>query len=184
MSTAAKHLSAPVTPRIDAIEDQARVYASARARLAEAVTELEDELRAIRAQRIGEIKSRVHAAGGEQSKLRQLLAAHPELFAGKHRTVTVDGVKVGYRKQRGKVVIADEAATIKRIRERLPADQAELLIKVSERVHKPAVYDLIAADLKRLGITIEDDADVVVVKPVDGEVDKLVDRLLAEYADE
>jgi len=76
------------------------------------------------------------------------------------------------------VTFADEAATINRIRQQLPTAQAELLIKRTEKVHKPGVYDLTAADLKRLGITIDADSDEVVIKPIDGEIDKLVDALL------
>ena len=82
------------------------------------------------------------------------------------------------------VTFADEAATINRIRQQLPTAQAELLIKRTEKVHKPGVYDLTAADLKRLGITIDADSDEVVIKPIDGEIDKLVDALLKAYSND
>ncbi|MCR6497388.1 hypothetical protein LJB71_14990 [Thermomonas sp. S9] len=73
---------------------------------------------------------------------------------------------------------------IERIRRLLPAEQAALLIRVREAVHKPAVYDLTAGDLKRLGIRIEDDCDVVVVKDVAGELDRMLERLLADLSEE
>ncbi len=168
---------------IDNVEDATRAYAAARARLAAEVEALETALAEVRRRHIGAIKTLADKAGTQQAGLRALIEQVPDLF-DRPKTITVDGVKVGYRKAKGKVVVVDEAATIARIRKLLPADQAELLIRRTEAVHKPGVYDLIAADLKRLGITIEDDTDEVVIKPVGSDIDKLVDALLKSYAED
>jgi hypothetical protein len=45
-------------------------------------------------------------------------------------------------------------------------------------VHKPAVYDLVAGDLKRLGIKISDDTDVAIAKIAGADIERMVDALL------
>lgn len=168
---------------IDVIEDSARSYAAVRADLVGEVEELEAELAEVRRRHIGGIKMLAGKAACKHAILKDLLEQAPELF-GRPKTITVDGIKIGYRKAKGKVTVADEEATIARIRKLLPADQAELLVRRRESVHKPGVYDLTAGDLKRLGIAIEDDTDEVVIKPVDGDLDKLVDALLKSYTED
>lgn len=167
---------------IHEIEKLTNAFAAARDKLAARVTELEAELDACKRRRMPAIKKAVAEAADAQAQLRIALSAAPHLFE-KPKTQTFAGVRVGYMKQRGQVIIDDESAVIKRIREQLPVSQAELLIRVRESVHKPAVYDLTAGDLKRLGIRLEDDEDVVTVKPVDGEVDKLINAMLKEAGD-
>lgn len=164
---------------IENIEGLTRRYADARAVLAGRVQALQMQIDRLRTKHINSIRAGVREAAGIHAALYSLIEANPKGFV-KPKTLTVAGVRVGYMKQKGKVVIEDEEAVIKRIRKLLPAEQAELLIRVQESVHKPAVYDLTAGDLKRLGITVTADEDVVVIKPVDTEVDKLVNALLKD----
>lgn len=161
------------------IEAQTRAYAEARSALTEHVRALQAEIDAARGRHIEAIRAAVRDCADQHDRLHAALSQAPHLFE-RPKTQTFSGVRVGWQKQRGKVEIPDEAKTIARIRAQLPTAQADLLIRVTERVHKPGVYDLTAADLRRLGITITDDTEIVTIKPVDGEVDKLVDALLAE----
>ena len=46
------------------------------------------------------------------------------------------------------------------------------------------VQELSAAELKKIGVTVTDAGDQTVVKPVDSEVDKMVDALLKAAAGE
>jgi len=121
----------------------------------------------------------VEKATEAKMALYEAIKQHPELF-NKPKTQTFSGIKVGITKQKGKVTFDDEAKVIDRIEKKLPEDQAELLIRVSKNVQKQAVYDLLAADLKRLGISISDDENSVVIKPTDGDIDKIVSALLNE----
>jgi hypothetical protein len=161
------------------IERLARVYASERETLTQQVEALRAIIAEAQRQHLPQIRAAIGRTGEAHAQLAAAIEARPELFK-RPRTVTFAGVKVGYQKQKGKVVIRDEAGTIQRIRELLPREQAELLIRRVEAVHKPGVYDLTAADLKRLGIRIEDDTDMVLIKPVDSDVDKLVSALLKD----
>lgn len=126
-----------------------------------------------------EQRARATAAADRKEELLAAIRSAPELF-GRPRTRAHAGVKFGYQKRRGQVVIPAESATIRRIRDLLPAEQAELLIRVRESVHKPAVYDLTAADLKRLGIEIGNDADEVIAKIAGEDIERMVDALLRD----
>lgn len=159
------------------IELLAAAAAEARGVLAERVQHLQDSIDALTRAALPEIRQAVRAAAGDLDRLRAAIEAAPELFE-KPRTRVLNGIRCGYMKQRGEVSMADEAKTIERIRSLLPKDQAALLIRTRESVHKPAVYDLTAADLKRLGISIAEDHDAVYIKLADSAVDKVVAALL------
>lgn len=161
------------------IEKLTETYAAARGQLAEHVGGLTAKIDALKRQHLREIRAAVAVAKDAEAALQAAITASPDLF-DKPRTRTLHGVKVGLQKARGTVTWGDEDAVIKRIRAQLPKDQAELLIRTEEKVHKPGVYDLSAADLKRLGIEIKGAGDVPVIKDTTGEVDKLVDALLKD----
>lgn len=163
------------------IEQFAAAYATERDSLAALVTDMNDALEQVKRARLGAIKQAVQQARQAQADLKAAIEDGKALF-DKPRTRVLHGVKVGLTKQRGAVEFDDEAKVVARIRAQLPKDQAELLIRVKESVHKPSVYDLTAADLKRLGIRLTDDCDAVVIKSVDSDVDKLISALLAEDA--
>lgn len=165
------------------IEAYTQAYAEERDELASIITSLQAVIDEARRRAMPEIREAVRRAGEARDRLNTAVAAAPELF-DKPRTRVIAGVKVGYQKQKGKVEFDDEGKVIERIRAHLPRDQAELLIRVRESVHKPAVYDLTAGDLKRLGIRITDDCDEIVIRPVDSEVDKLVAALLDEAGED
>ena len=170
--------------RLDKIEDQARAYAAANAATLRLADDLKAAIAAVCAAHVGKIKTAAGAAAVEREALMELLKDAADLFGAPRRSLTVDGVRVGWKKERGKVVITDEAAVVKRIEDRLPADQAELLIRRTAKVHKPGVFDLTAADLKRLGIQIEADSDAPFIKDIEVPIDKLVAGLMDEFAEQ
>lgn len=165
------------------IDRLAQDYAAAREALAGTKMALDEEAAAIKRKYIGRIRKLVETGKERGAALSAAIAASPELFI-KPRTVILHGVRLGIMKQRGEIGWDDEQKVIKRIREQLPADQAELLIRVKESVAKAAVYDLTAADLKRLGIRVEGASDVVTIKDAAGDLDKWLDAMLAEEPEE
>lgn len=161
------------------IEQLAAHYADARAALVEKASTLQRAMDDARVQHLPAIRA-AHARLGEaQAALHEAIKNAPDLFE-KPKTRVLHNVKFGYQSQPARVTFANEAATIARIRERLPEDQAALMIRTSESVHKPAVYDLSAADLKRLGISVTTGEDRVIIKSTDSAVDKLIKALTAD----
>lgn len=164
---------------IETIEKHAGDYAADRAHLAAIVGRMNAEIEAIKAKYLPPIRVAVRHVAERHDTLRAAIEDGQDLFV-KPKTRVLMGVKVGYRKQKGSVTFADEAAVIERIKRLLPEEQAALLIRVRESLDKNACYDLAVPDLKRLGIGVERDEDIPVIKPADSEVDKLVDALLKD----
>lgn len=159
------------------IETLAQRYAEIYRELEGSVQALEDGVRALKRKLLPAIRRLAEESAVRKGELLAAVSAAPDLFE-KPRTQIMSGVKVGLQKRRGTIAIDDEAATIRRIRELLPRDQAELVIRVRESVHKPAVYDLTAGDLKRLGIKIESDTDEAIAKIAGEDIERMVDALL------
>ena len=161
------------------IEQLTNAYASQRDVLAARVQALHDEIEAAKRKALPAIRQAVGQAADARNKLQAAIQDNPRLFV-KPKSAIFSGVQVGYRKKKGKIVIDDDEAVITRIRRELPEDQAELLIRVTESVDKNAVGTLAVSDLKRLGIRVTADGDEPFIKPVDSDVDKLVNALLAD----
>lgn len=165
------------------VEQFVEVYALQRRALKFQVEALQAKVSEIKSQHLPSIREHAARLSALHAELEDMIREAPELFA-KPRTRIVHGVKIGIQKRKGSVEWDDEDAVVERIRKLLPADQAELLIRVRRSVHKPAVYDLSAADLKRLGIRVVADGDDVVIRSTDDEVERFVDALLREGAEE
>lgn len=166
-----------MTKTLTEIESLAEKYAEAHSRLGEDVEAVEAAIRNIKKKMLPIIKRRAAEAAAAKQELVTAVEASPGLFE-KPRTRLFHGVKCGLGKKKGRVEWDDEGKVIARIEKLLPKDQVELLIRTDKSVHKPAVYDLTAADLKRLGITIVGDGDEPVVKVTGSDIEKLVDALL------
>jgi DNA-binding ferritin-like protein (Dps family) len=161
------------------IESLAQAYAERYRELQGAVQALEDGVRTIKRKLLPTIRRLAEEGAAHKSALLAAVGDSKALFEKpKPRTRLIAGVKVGLQKRRGQVVIDDEEATLRRIRELLPKDQAELVIRTKESVHKPAVYDLTAGDLKRLGIKVDADTDEAIAKIAGEDIEGMVDALL------
>lgn len=169
---------------LEYIEHIAESYRGARDALREEATDANAAIDAVKAHCMPRLRAALVKVAALESQLRDAIATSSPALWQRPRTRVIHGVKVGWQKLRGKVEIADEAKVIARIRDLLPADQAELLIRRRETVHKPAVYDLTAGDLRRLGITVTDDIDQVIVRDVASELDRALEALLADAARE
>jgi hypothetical protein len=167
---------------LDIIELRAADFRAARDSLRLYAADANAEMERVKQKHLPMLRAALALVANAESTLRESIqGSAPDLWR-KLRTRTFHGVRVGWTKQRGKVEIDDETKVIERIRKLLPAEQAELLIRTREAVHKPGVYDLTAADLKRLGIRIADDSDVVVIKDLASELDRAIEALLAQAA--
>ncbi len=161
---------------LNGISKLTETYAAKRRLLTEAVDGLEAELAAVRKKHIGQIKRYVAVTAEAQDVLRAAIEENPAVFS-KPKSRIIDGVKIGFRKMKGEIIIANTARTLERLKEMFGVC-ADTYIKTEEKPIKNALATLSGADLKKLGVRIEDDMEEVVISPVDSEVDKLVDALL------
>jgi len=163
------------------IERQAQKYSQAREVLAGHVADFNAALDKLRQQYLPGIRKAAARCQDLQSELARDIAPRPDLFV-KPRTMTLSGIKVGFQKGKGKLVWDDEEKVVARIKDKYSKQRADVLIIVTEKPSKEALGLLPAAELKALGVTIEDAADTVYIKAIDSEIDKLVARILDEGA--
>lgn len=167
------------------LEDIARtsgMFAARREALAGALMAFEEERSALERKHFGRLRRLAIAMKTAEAQLRSEIGAAPELFV-RPRTVIFHGIKIGFAKGRGRIEWEDDERVVKLIRRHCP-DQIDLLIKLTEKPVKDALQQLSAEELKKLGVTVEDTGDVVVVKPVDSEIDKALRALMRELPDE
>jgi hypothetical protein len=160
------------------IEKLAKEYSDTRANLRDRVTHLEDEIMDLKKKYLPGIRRAVEAASEKQSKLKAAVEASPDFFQ-KPRTQTLYGIRFGFMKQKGKIGWEDDELVIKLIKKHFP-DTYETYIKTVEKPLKAVLETLSVAELKKIGVEATESGDAVVIKPVDSEVDKLVDSLLKE----
>jgi hypothetical protein len=166
------------------IQKLVKEFSDARKILRDRVEVLDEGIRALKKRYLPGIRSAVETAKEKQTNLSNSIADSKDLFV-KPRTMTLFGIRFGIEKQKGKIEWEKGAVPgiVKMIKKLFP-DSWETYIKVKEEPMKKTLATLPSADLKKLGIQINDTGDAVVIKPVDSEVDKLVDALLNEKKEE
>lgn len=121
----------------------------------------------------------VAAARAElEAELVALVEAAPSLFI-KPRSISVDGVKCGYRKEEDGLDWDDEQRVIQRI-EDLHPELYHLLVRETKSLVADALSQLEARQLRQIGARIISGADRVFVSVGESEVDKLVKAIMAD----
>jgi hypothetical protein len=147
---------------------------------------LQVEVKTVQDGSLPEIRRVARRIAKQHDELKSLIAANAELFI-RPRTHIVDGLKFGLQKQTGTISWADDAKLCARIHKLcaegvIPEHQAELLIQTTEKPLSKAVEKLDGTVLKRLGVEVGKDGDAVLIKSVDGEVEKAVKALIKDAA--
>lgn len=163
-------------PTMNDIQARARAYADARDKLAELVAALNDGLEQLKRDSLPGIRRAIQRASERQAELKALIEDAPDLFV-KPRTVVMHGVRVGFEKGKGRIEFEDADRVVKLIKKHL-SGQADVLIATKETPVKKALAQLSVKELKAIGCTVDEAGDVVVIRPVDTDVDKLVTALM------
>ena len=164
------------------INQKTKEYSEARGVLEGRVQHLNNMIEEAKRRLLPGIKRAVDAAAEKKAALKAAIEEGAGLFQ-KPRTVVMYGIKVGLKKGVGEIEWEDADQVIKLIKKHF-ADQADVLIQTKEKPLKKALQQLSVADLKKLGITVEETGDQVVIKGTDSDVDKLVKALLKEHENE
>jgi len=155
-------------------------YSTDRMELSKRVATFQDQIAAINRRFLPGIKAAASRATDSQALLRDAIEGSPDLFV-KPRTMTLHGIKVGYQKGKGKIEFDDPERVVELIEKLLP-DLVSALIETKRVPVKDALKNLSVKDLRRIGCTVEETGDQIVIKAADSEVDKLVARILVEGA--
>ena len=162
---------------MESIAGLCKSYSDARERLADTTEAIRAEQRRAVRQRIRGLKARAAEVSAARDELREAIAENPALFQ-KPRTRALEGVKVGYRKQPGRVE-CDEGRAIARIRKLYPDRQSDL-IRVRESLNRSAMKHLDARILASIGVTVIQVDDQIVIAAANDDLDKLVEALLSD----
>jgi len=168
-------------PSLGDIETLAKTYSEAHTKLADEVRVVEEEMARVKRQHLARLRRLVDTAANARERLAAAVAEAPGCFESP-RTMTFHGVKCGFQKGKGKLEYPDGGKVCDLIRKHFP-DREDALIKTNEAPVKVALNQLSAAELRRIGVTVIEAGDEVVVRVTDSEIDKLVDALLKDAAD-
>lgn len=145
------------------------------------IAALESDLEEVKAKHLPILKRQAAVVARREAELTAAIEANPGLFV-KPRTVTLHGIKAGFSSSVGKVAF-DDSDTVVRLIRRLRKDDAELFIHKKEEPNKAALKTLTTDELARLGCRIEGAGDVVTVKRVAGDVEKLIKKLIEKMVE-
>lgn len=163
---------------IAAIETAAKDFSEARAALSAVCQSMLADIEVAKARHLEQLKAAVATAKAKHAAAGALLQESPELFI-RPRSYVFHGVKLGYQKEKGELVIENEEKTVKLIKKHFP-DKADLLITTVEKASKKALGQMTGDDLKKLGVEVAADTDVIFVKDTAADVDKLVAAFLKD----
>lgn len=165
-------------PTLGEIETLTKSWADAQDSLVETIQGLEDAVESLRRQYLPALKRQVAIAAERKAQLRAAIEDARPLFT-RPKTLVIHGVKVGYEKGKEEVIIEDEDLTVALLEKHFP-EQKDLYIKTKKTVKKRAVKDLSELELKSIAVTVTDPGDIVVIKSMDSQIKKYVDKLLKE----
>ena len=139
------------------------------------ISELNDEIDALTREKMPAIKKLAARVASQHTELETAITAEPQLFQ-KPRTLTLHGIKCGFRKSEGRVEFDDPELVVKKIYQNF--DAPEPYLRIVTQPNKEALATLPGTDLKRLGCRIVDTTDVVVIKSVDSDIEKKINVFL------
>lgn len=167
---------------IEMIQKKTQQYADARLLLADVVRALHDQMEVSKRDLLPQIKKAVAKARDLEADLLAQIEESADLFV-KPKSLSFHGIKIGYQKGKGKLDFDDADLVVRLIKKHF-SEQADILIKTTEKPIKDALSQLTAAELKKLSITVEETGDVPFIRDTTSDVDKLVKALLKGVEEE
>lgn len=148
--------------------------------LKHSVSKLNAERKDIEARYLPTIARRVKLIGENKITLTDLVFNNRKTLFDKPKTRIFSDIKVGLRKQPGRLGVSDEAKTLAAIAKHCP-EQLDTLAPAARRISKEALEKIPADMLKKLGVEISADDEKVIVEPQDSDVEKAVAALIQQF---
>jgi hypothetical protein len=164
------------------IDGLAKDYSEARQRLRDLVNDLNDQIEAVKKKALPGIRRAVETTAARESTLRSAVQERTDLFK-RPRSLVFHGIKVGFQKAKGQLLWEDDGVVVKALKKLFP-EAWETYVQVIEKPMKSALAGLAGADLKRIGVTVTNDTDEVLIKSTDSDIDKLVNAWLKKEAED
>jgi phage host-nuclease inhibitor protein Gam len=158
------------------LDSQAGEFDSESSKLEQMIADLEADLETVKRKHLTLLKRQAGVVANREAALIAAIEAAPELFK-KPRTLMMHGVKLGYTTSQGRVEFEDADQVVKLIR-RYYADLLDEFVRTKEEPSKDALRRLTEPELAKICCRIEGAGDVVVLKRVAGDIEKLISRLI------
>ncbi len=162
--------------KLQKIERSCTKLSGERERLAAKVAVLQKQVDQVKKRHVAGIRRLMARVAAAHLATHELVTAAPELFEDP-KSLVISGVKVGFKKSRDRLEIANEEKTIALIRRLYPENHASF-VQVSETAIKAALAQLDDAALKRLKVERIDGSNESFCRPQDSELDSLLVALL------
>lgn len=173
-------MNTPQTPQtaytMAEIETAAYDLSKTRDQLSDIVSELQQKIEQLQRSKASQIKRLVEEMAQRHNHLHNMIDGSRAAFK-QPRTQVFHGIKVGLKKGRGGIDFDDEQKVVSLIKKHFPKQQ-DVLIRTIEEPNIKAIEELAIDELKRIGCTVTGTEDVILIKPVDGLVEKFVNALL------
>jgi hypothetical protein len=144
---------APCRDQLELIAANAADLQLARRRLADTARQADEALAQVRSEWGVKLRCAASAVADREAAILDLVRDNQPLFA-RPQSVEFDGVRVGWRKGKGKLVLPESEILMKRIGNVLTRAQKAAVVKVKVSVLKGPLAKLPGEILKRLGVDV------------------------------
>lgn len=156
----------------------AREHSRDRALLSDRVSTLQDEIERLKRRYLPGIRNAAAKSRESRQALATLIEENPSDFK-RPRTLEISGIKFGFQKQKGKIVFKTAETVISAIKKKLPG-KASLIIETVQKIKKGELNKLSVEEAKKIGLTVTQDTDAILIKSTTDDIDKLVAKMLEE----
>ena len=165
-------------PTLTNIAEITKVYSHAHEHLAGIVQDMQADMDKVKSKYDGALRDAIASTATAKLSLHTALTLTPELFKSP-RTQIFHGVKVGFQKGKGVIAFDDADKVVALLRKNF-GDNAIAYISTVETPDKKMLQDMPVSELKKVGCELVGTGDKVVIKHIDGEVEKMVAALLKD----
>ena len=166
------------SPDITKLEKLCQRYDAECMALEAGVAALEADLEAVKQRHLAKLKRQAAVVARAEAELASAVEQAPQLFK-RPRTLVLHGTKIGFANTIGSVVFEDGDYVVKAVRNVMP-ERFDEFVKTEFTPRKDALRKLTPDELDVLACRVEGDGEVVVLKRVAGDVEKLMDKLISK----
>ena len=165
--------------RMDEIESQCADLLSAQVARKMIAGRIRSAHRKVMENNIEALKSAIAEESVKHESLVENIQENKDLFT-KPKTRAFMGVKVGFRKKPGKVVIKDPKQALLLAKKFLLKEHPDLIV-TTERLDLTQIKKLSVKEMGKIGATYIDSTDEAFAQTAKTDPDKLIDALMSEF---
>ena len=173
--------SGAATLTLNQIEPLCASYDLECVKLEDMIGGLEADLEAVKQKHLAALKRQARVVANREAELHSAVEVSAGLFT-KPRTHIMHGTKVGMASSIGSVVFEDEAQVVKLVEKHFK-NRFDELVKTEHTPRKDSLRQLTMAELAKLGCAVDGAGEVVIVKRVAGDVEKLINKLITKLVE-